>query len=186
MRDCIQLDDIDRKSWPLPELHTDVSLLVGREPTWVNWMPPHSHPSASQAMRESSFIHYCLGEANLFTKSRVLGQLTGQQYNQWTSTAESSSQVTVHQMSSWEEVGAGFLRAGGRGARIKQQHVRRRLWIYIKEINNDEDGMGEILQTWSHRQPRDQLHVRNQLGKKKKWVWQELGPHKINRYWSRN
>lgn len=86
----------------------------------------------------------------------------------------------------WEEVGAGFLRAGGRGARIKQQHVRRRLWIYIKEINNDEDGMGEILQTWSHRQPRDQLHVRNQLGKKKKWVWQELGPHKINRYWSRN
>ena len=47
------------------------------------------------------FYPYCLGEANLFTKSRVLGQLTGQQYNQWTSTAESSSQVTVHQMSSW-------------------------------------------------------------------------------------
>ena len=28
------------------------------------------------------FYPYCLGEANLFTKSRVLGQLTGQQYNQ--------------------------------------------------------------------------------------------------------
>lgn len=63
--------------------------------------------------------------------------------------------------------GRGWVSTSWReGGCIKHQHVCRQLWIYIKEINNDDDGMGEILQTWSPRQPHDQLHGRNQFGKK--------------------
>ena len=64
--------------------------------------------------------------------------------------------------------GQGWVSTSSReeGEHIKRQHVHRQLQLYVKEINKNEDGMGEILQTWSHRQPCDQLHVSNQFGKK--------------------